>query len=286
MTDLHEGHGNHWSTIYETAEEAILQLPNLIQDAKLLGIADDIEVIDDTDKPERYKIAYLTHPLNEQLSYCMLILLDDKNNQNTFFSAYPIINSGMHIQLKLVAIQEWSNQVEAVLTAVDHEGGEYRFFDNLYALNKHEYEIGKSYYFVLGATASQAEILEAPSFQFEGEQAIDFLTTLGKEIEDPNNVEPITFDLSRLKAFFQTENSIPQIAEFQSPIEDIHLLKVDSHTLYQFDIQIYDYDLPQYLPLFVRKDLLNKEPEVGQPLRGMIYLFGYLSPVNQEFSQE
>lgn len=285
MKELHEGHGDHWATIYQTAEDVVLQLPNIIQDAKLLGITDDIEVIGYTDTPEYYKIAYLTYPLNEQLNYCILILLDHKNNKNAFFSAYPITNSGMHIQLELVEIQEWSNQVEAVLTAVDQEGYEYRFFDNLYALNKHQYKIGESYYFVLGATASQVEILEKPSFQFEGEQAIDFLTKLGEEIEDPDNVGEVTFDLSQLKAFFQTEDSIPQLAEFQSPIEDIHLLKVDNHVLYQFDIQTYENDLPQYLPLFVKKELLNKEPEIKQPLRGILYLFGYLSPVNQEFSQ-
>lgn len=280
MSEIYQGHGDHWESIYADKKEIVSLLPEALQNSHLIGMAQDVEYYDEENGVGKFDFACLDFPLNSQLSCCLLIKLDRANQQNEVESFYPFVKNGVEKHLKLTKIQEWDNRVEAILTAEDNMGKEYRFFDTLYALNKNQYEIGKYYSFALSGLIDNAEILEGDkaSFTFEGQQAVDFLLKLGENVEDAETVEPIKFDLSNLVAFLQTHERAPHIAEFQSPIIEVRKDAVQENKLYSFDIYSYkdEEDNASILPVWIKQKGLNVQPKINMPLRGMLYLFGQM----------
>lgn len=269
MSEIYQGHGDHWSCIFDDPKEFISTLPEIIKNANLYDIAKQIEVGDNVNGI--YDVAYLEHPISQEIHICIQLLIDREKNQNLITTFYPVIKSGLKILLTINQIIEWDSLTEAIIIAQDTNGHNYQFFDYYYGLNKHKYNIGQTYLFSITGLITQAHIPEKTFFTFEGDKALAFLDKIGENPEDPENVTPIKFDTSQLKAFFQTNQTIPQLAEFQFPLESVK--EIPELDLYRFEGIIYE-DCGK-IPIFCKRNLLNKLPEKDDPLQGLLFLQGY-----------
>lgn len=270
-----EGHGGHWECLMELDYFVKEALPCLVKNGKL----EDDEMVsaiffdNETESTERL----FSLSLDNNLSALALVASNLERQSNEFISGYPFVKKGEDLLLKLTQIQEWSNKFEAVLTVETGDGKEFSFFDTKYYKNKKKYEVGSFYDFTVSALAYNAHILEERSFSFEGEDAVNWLAKIGKEpeLDAAGGVEPVVFDLSNLVAFFP-DGECKEDAEFQSPVASIDTEEVFQNKFYVFRIFLFR-EPDVSLKLYARQSFFDKPPTIGEPLRGFLWLQGYLS---------
>ena len=124
-----------------------------------------------------------------------------------------------------------------------------------------------------------AEILQKPEFQLEGQDAIRFLERSGGKVEyeSDGSVKPVVFNMARMVAFLQSSIEYPHLAEFQSPIFGMEEKNLFNSKFYKFDIAIAQNSDEEKIivPLIAKKSLFAKMPEENDPLRGLLWLQGY-----------
>lgn len=280
--DLEQGHGNHFDCITEESnrDELIKRLPEMLEKAKLtVPPGALISCSLGEEYPGQLQCAMLADS-EEDLHLNMLIGLNINGERNELISFYPEMN-GAEIPVTLTTIHEWGNGLEATLEGTICNGEHnIAFFDTRYIAHKGKYKIGETYAFRIAALAGDCECVENPTFKFEGQQAIDFKAKLGEkpDYDEDGNVKPLVFDMSRMVAFFQHSVAYPHVAEFQSPIVDVSVLKAWNREYYSIRIVIaHDEDDNEIrVPLVAKKTFFKGELGAGLPIRGIAYLMGFL----------
>jgi len=281
--DKAQGHGDHFDSIcYDGDQERILKmLPEMLEKAKLI-IAPGKEINCSLGKEYPKKIAFaMLSDTTDSLHLNMLIGCNINGERNELLSFYPEM-TGFELPVKLTEIHEWGNGVEATLEGEICNGEHHiAFFDTRYVSHKGKYEIGKSYKFRLSAFAAECEILEERTFKMEGQEAADFRKKIGEEPEHDENgkIKPVEFDMSQAVAFFQHSVAYPHVAEFQSPASGISVLKKWEREYYSINITIaHDEDDDGVcIPLIAKKTFFKTSLKEEDPIRGIIFLQGYLS---------
>lgn len=270
-------HGDHWNCILENSEK---EFPKVISHAvenasKICGDVETDYVLDEAGYGRVIELEYFEEnddPISIRLIFCPT----DEGNQ--LVSMYPCVKKGSILPLKITQIKEWTNGLEGWITGELPDERELTFFDADYAIHKEEYEIGKTYNFVVGALAYSAEEPESKGFSFEGQQAIDFVAKMGKEpdYDENGNVVPIQFSTETLCAYFPSRYS-PDDVEFITTVENVSVVKSIKKSFWNFDV-IYrgDEETETKIPTFFLKSKENKNLDTATQLQGMLWLTGYL----------
>lgn len=269
------GHGSHWSCF--TDEEALLtkHLRGLVED----GIVEDTAVLygdffEDQGPLETtvYSLALPDHPL----SGIALVAINELEETSEFVSGYPYIKGGTTLRLRIDEIHEWPNHYEAVISGATASGAEISFFDTKYFAKKNAYRRGEEYEFSIAASAYSAEIPER-TFQFEGEQALDFLAKTGRtpDRDEDGSISPVVFDLSNLVAYLPRGGVFPDDAEFQSPVVKVDETYSFDNAFYRLKIHL-SRDPDVLIDLYAKQHLFSEAPEETNPVRGVLWMQGHL----------
>lgn len=285
MSELEQGHGDSWHSIYEDMDTLMAFLPTAFTEAtQITGktITPFRQELNDT--PTEEQIVGISYPLSENIGFAVLIHLGENNNE--IISFYPYVTNGINLRLTLCDIQEMDNLIEAFITAEDENGISYRFLDTLYFVNKSHYVIGQSHEFNLSALAINIETVSETSIHFDEEQSLSFLAKTGQLTDTDEPIKPVVFDTSNMKAFFQSDSSLPHLTEFQSPIISIESISVHDIDCYQVHIMPTETLAEQNkaLPIYFRQSLLSDPLQPDKPIRGLFLLQGYLIQ-NSDLSQ-
>ena len=195
-------------------------------------------------------------------------------------STYPV-TKGKSYYVIIDKVIEWDNQIEATVYCSIGEF-EFAFFATDYYCNKELYITGNKIAVDLSALGLNIEEGQR-GFQFEGQQAIDWLAKIGKEptYDNDGNVEPIKFSMENLVAFFNKNSKWPDEAEFQSPAEDLNALSILDIDFFKTDVKICrretdDGELIVSIPLYFRKEFLPTVQK-GDPIRGWLWISGSIT---------
>lgn len=270
------GHGNHWASVTNREDWVKDYLPEMLTNGKLEDESLVHGVFFENEFPTDEKV-FAIRADSDMLSGLSLIAANEAVKQNLLVTFYPFVREGTVHRMKLTDILEWPEQIEAILTASAENDFPISFFDTKYFKNKSNYEIGEEYDFSISAIAYSAEIPER-SFSFEGQDAINFLQRTGREpqFNAQGKVDPVVFDTSKLVALLPIDKNYPHEYEFQSPIHSIHETKFVGEAFYEFSIFVHrEPDIP--ITLISKKVFFNTIPKVNDPLRGTMWMQGYLA---------
>lgn len=281
-----QGHGDHVSCVFDGATSEFVKL-------WLMKAAQEGDIIGQTRQPVEHGLgdgyppktnAFLLGPLASPLRAVVLIA-EKAPRQNALVSGYPECD-GAEVSVRLTAIHEWANGLEATLEGTVL-GGErdIAFFDTRYALHKHDYAIGSEYVFTLAALACNVEILgdDKRFFQLEGEEARDWMERIGSKIgfeperDENGQIQRVKMDMGGMVAYFTGPAAYPDDCEFQSPVfgetDDIKAFGLE---FYRFGIGIARDEDDVIVPLFAKKKLFPRPPAKDDPIRGHLWLQGHM----------
>lgn len=159
---------------------------------------------------------------------------------------FPIVQNGVEVSLSIIHIEEWNEDVEAILTGVTADGFEIKFFDSNYAKYKGSYKIGEIYNFKLSALAYSARIIPK-----ERQYAYSLMQY------DPTYIED------------------GEYADVVQNVKDYHWNNKD---FWSFEINIPGGEREEkiYLPLIAPKNDKNKELMNGDFVNGYCWVMGEL----------
>lgn len=270
-------HGNHWDCILNKEKEFEKVLPESLEKSTLYGQTESDYILE---SKLHGQVSILEYDGGSEGPIVVRnVIAENEEKANTLASGYPVVKDGILLPLKIIEIKEWTNGLEAWITAELPNENEITFFDADYALNKNKYEIGKSYDFIIGALAYYASEPESKGFKFEGQQAIDFKAKLGEEPEydEDGNVKPIEFSTASLCSFFQVGHA-PDEAEFITTVEDVSSVKAFGKQFWKFDVIYRGSESDEtYIPTFVLKEDENKKLNKATQIQGLLWVTGYLA---------
>jgi len=290
--DVNQGHGDHNDCLFGKSEDkggdVVSWIRRMIPNSVIRGRTEgDIDCSFGEDYPNRMPFVLLASD-NGRVRLQALIGVLEKGKQNTLVSAYPECE-GSSVDVRLTAIHEWANGVEATLegTMLGDEERNVAFLDTRYALNKGKYEVGKSYRFSIAALCyDDSEIIPEKDrkMTIPFEQVLNICKITGEEPKRDvdGNVEPWTVDMTKGTAYWSVSKAYPDDAYFQSPV----FARVRTETAFErkylvMEIGIAradgDQDAEVRIPLYARSEIFSQRPHKDDPIRGHMWLHGYLA---------
>ena len=133
-----QGHGNHWKTVLGD-ESIVAKLHKIVQDSEVPS-KKRIEVDFGTGMEEK-DVFTLMCWTDECLVSFMTILVEN-NGFNELVSAYPFARCGTLFKGKIIDVEIWNNNIEAVVTMEFGKGRDISFFATDYHINKEKYQVG------------------------------------------------------------------------------------------------------------------------------------------------
>ena len=284
--DANQGHGDHNDCLCESGkgEEFLANwIPRSIAEGGLIGGTKQAVACDFGERlPKAMPMLYIGDMKHPQ-RLVILLAVNEAGKKNTLVSAYPECD-GAEVEVKLTSIHEWAAGVEATLegTVLGEAERQIAFFDTRYALHKGTYRIGETYTFRLAAFAYNAKVVPKPEREFSmvGEEAAKRREALGQkpEFEKDGSVKPLVFRMDEMVAFFQSSAAYPDDAEFQSLVfKPVKAFKRFDTSFYQLDIAIARDDRDVVVPLIAKQSLFSTKPRKKEPIRGHLWLQGYLA---------
>ena len=199
----------------------------------------------------------------------------------TIRSYFPVYDGGAVVPVKLTAIREWENGMEATLEGLMlDETREVIFYDTRYALFKTRYKVGETYPFRLAGFAHCAEILKSTKEKLSPRATEMLRRKMGEPIEKDaeGNVVPMTIDTKDMVAFVSRGGEYPDDHEFQARIRKVGDAShyTDKHHVIGIACARGDDDKVVEIPLIVNPALLGRTwPKPGQRIRGILWMQGH-----------
>lgn len=277
--DLYQTHGDHHAPFVEDGELHVF-LKDVMEKSLLYVSLDSDVAFDDLKTNTRVaSLRYSADNFAPDVAYLALIAYNPAEEVNEFVSCYPYLK-GRTIEVEIIDIFEWSNEIEATIKCKycfnDDDDNEFvfHFFATDYYLNKGRYRIGEKLWIALAASSGNAQEA-SKGFSFEGQKAIDFLSKIGKEPTFDKNgvVEPINFSTAQLVAFLPQDDKSPDMAEFQSPIDNIRHEGFYHNQINVCTIKLHN-DPDLEVPLYFNGGLKLQN---GEPVMGWLWLTGRIS---------
>lgn len=273
--ELYQNHGDHNDCIIPVEKLFDSTIHDILAESDVWRICDT--QVTNEEMYEKETCVFSLVYGKEDIKMLSTFAVSEKTNHNFFMSIYPI-TKGVPVEVEIDKVIEWDNQIEAtVLCSV----GEFKFafFAIDYYCNKERYREGVRITVDLSALGMKVEEARR-SFQFEGQEAIDWLAKIGEKptYDENNNVEPVRIDLEHLVAFLNMDSKCPDEAEFQSPVEEIISMSVLGVDFYKTTVKICrqltdDGALDVSIPLYFRQDFIPEVKE-GDPVRGWMWVTG------------
>ena len=273
--ELYMGHGDHLDCIMPAQKLMTEHIQGMVNKAKAWRCVDTQVTTDDMyeKKTSVFSLMYG----ESDIRMLMTVAVSKKTRQNLFMSTYPF-GKGVPVEVHIDKVIEWDNQIEAtVLCSV----GEFHFafFPVDYYCNKNLYKVGETISVDLAALGMNVQEAQR-GFQFEGQQAIDWLAKIGKkpDYDENGNVNPVKFNMENLVAFLNVNSKCPDEAEFQSPADEIETTSFLDVDFFKTNVIICrrntdEGELTVTIPLYFRQDFF---PEVkkADPIRGWLWITG------------
>ena len=293
--DVYQGHGDHIGCISNDAKASVFvvqRLPKIVRTGDLvLTTPKPVSNALGEGFPKKTTV-FLISNKSGPLRVLAMIAATKEARQNEAISAYPECD-GAEVEVRLTAIHEWANGIEATLEGtVLGEARDVAFFDTRYPLRKGFYKIGETYTFRLAAFAYSARFLDDKEkcLRMVGKEAEDWYERVGKamdwnvEFDEEGHIKPIEIRLDGAVAFFCGPVAYPDDCEFQSPSFG------EGETLHEFDIDFFKLNIciarnenDVVVPLIVKKSILGRLPNADETIRGRCWLQGYcVSPLDGE----
>lgn len=289
--DIYQGHGDHIDCISDgegASAFAVNWLPGIVRTGDLnLETQKPVSNALGEGFPSKTKV-FLIGNKNAQVRALAMVAANETPRSNTLISAYPECD-GTEVAVRLTAIHEWANGIEATLEGtVLEDARDVAFFDTRYPLHKDSYKIGKTYVFRLAAFAYGARFLEEKEkrLRMEGKEAEDWYERVGKTIDwhvdfdEQGHIKPIEIRMDGMVAFFCGPVAYPDDCEFQSPVfGDGEVFQEFGIDFFKLNIAIarddVDDDVDVVVPLVVKKKILGHMPKPDEAIRGRCWLQGY-----------
>lgn len=279
-----QGHGNHWKTVLGD-ESIVAKLHKIVQDSEVLS-KKRIEVDFGTGMEEK-DVFTLMCWTDECLVSFMTILVEN-NGFNELVSAYPFARCGTWFKGKIIDVEIWNNNIEAVVTMEFGKGRDISFFATDYHINKEKYQVGAYCEVRLAAFAYECKVQDTKKLPFllEGDNAKKFRVKLDKKIKE--EFGEYTYDKSRISLGKSDMAILLPIREgykddyrFMSPVNDVWAFEEMRVRMLWTEIFVEDSDVDRIpLMLLVRESMFdgqdNPKPEVGQHVIGTLWLQGHL----------
>lgn len=293
-----QGHGNHWKTVLGD-ESIVAKLHKIVQDSEVPS-KKRIEVDFGTGMEEK-DVFTLMCWTDECLVSFMTILVEN-NGFNELVSAYPFARCGTLFKGKIIDVEIWNNNIEAVVTMEFGKGRDISFFATDYHINKEKYQVGAYCEVRLAAFAYECEVLNTQDLLIPlgDDEAKNFLVELEKNIgnefgEDTAKKsmasvskifgagldDEMFLDASNIASLYPVSNDYKDDYRFLCPVQYVRTFEMMGLRMLQVGIFVGNFDvglLP--LPLFVRESMFdgqdNPKPEAGQSVGGVCWLQGHL----------
>lgn len=279
---LTQNHSQHWHTIYDEAENLNACFHEIVDSGEFeLGRRTPAYI----DGMHRDSTPVGLFKLHKGEITTKLLVAKGFHKENDalggfYFTGKPMASCpSVRVKQDLMI---WDNLIEANIEAetITVEGRNFNFYCPNYLQYKVELQFTKEIEVDLIAFAYTCEILKETEFQFEGQQALDFLAKSGRtpEYDEHGNVKPIVFNLANMVALLPKGEEIPDIYTFQSPIHEIEEVEAWGMEFYRMKITVSrEDDNDTYATLYARKSLFGEQPHVGDPLRGCYFLQGNIT---------
>ena len=285
--ELYMNHGDHLDSIMSAKTLMSRYLKTIVQDAKSWKQTRTFVTTSDMyeEKTDVFSLMYG----EGNMRMLVIAAASTKNNTNEFMALYPV-TAGIPTEVKIDKIIEWDNQIEATVFCSVGEF-EFAFFPVDYYCNKKKYKVGETMTVDLSAIGMSVEEAQR-GFQFEGQQAVDWLAKIGEkpDYDENGNVMPVKFSMEKLVAFINKDSKCPDEAEFQSPVAELEKTSVLGVDFYKSDITICrrdtdDGELEVSIPLYFRQDFF---PTVQKedPIRGWLWVTGSVTGEHEEGNSE
>lgn len=276
--ELYQTHGDHHAPFVQDSELGKF-LGEMMKGSKV-ALKALTEVTLDGDRKQKalvYALRYTEECDVDTISYLALIAYDAERNVNEFVSCYPLMD-GTPILVEIMDVLEWDNRIEATVECRYRNNGksfDFHFFATDYFFNKSKYRIGEKIEVAIAASSGNAKIA-SKGFTFEGQQAIDFLSKLGKEpdYDEEGEVMPVNFSTEKLIAFLPNDDKCPDMAEFQSPVEYDGSRYEFYNAAPNVAMITINADTELSIPLYFNEDC---DPEDGEGISGYLWLTGRLA---------
>ncbi|MEO8287290.1 MAG: hypothetical protein ABI670_12770 [Chloroflexota bacterium] len=247
------GHGDHWGCILRSLDEG-----RLIGDLTTVTQKDDHPV---TFGNVTRGLAFRSE--EGPVRSCVLVV------KNTLASAYPEIEDGAVWPVLIREVIPWANGIEGQISGVCY-GAAIQFFDTRFYASAHNYRVGETYNFKMGAlayTIGHAPETEAASdigasISFKGASAFMPASTSGEgaDIDDYWFHSPLNGEVTETSLFGQRLRIYPIILAIPS-------------------------DFEMHLPVFAADHVVAADMELARvedDLQGYLWLQGHLAEDPEE----
>ena len=282
--DVNQGHGDHNDTVngYGSSKDFFGKcLPETVRTADMVLASKGPVECSLGPGRDKMPVVLLGDKKGPVRLLAMIAVVEEEKN-NELISFYPECD-GAAVAVRLTAVHQWAAGLEATLegTVLGEAERHIAFFDTRYALNKGRYRIGETYVFRLSAFAYSAEVVpeKEREIRFEGDAAVEQHRRFGEEpeYEGDGSVKPFVISTAEMVAFFQNSAAYPDDGELQSPVfdEPEAFRKFDAD-FYKLEVAVARDEEDVRIPLVVRQSLFARKPVKSDPVRGRIWVQGYL----------
>ncbi len=287
-----QGHGRHWETVLGDGN-IVGNLNKIIQHSGVLSKTR--AEVDFGNGMEESNIFTLMTPINNSPVSFMTVFAGH-DSPDTLVSSYPFVRWGDLFKGKIIDVEIWGNNVEAVVTMESGITREISFFATDYHINKEKYQVGAYCEVRLAAFAYECkeQNRQDMAIPLNDNDAKTFWTQLREDIrnqfgkdtenlfsEDADNGSSLFLDTSNMAPIYPISEDYKGDYQFLSPAQDVRPFETEGTRMLQVGILVDNFDLGlMTLPLFVRESMFdghdNPKPEVGQSVSGTFWLQGHL----------
>lgn len=279
------GHGDHWEVFFNDAGDIVKKLPKVVQEGRLIATsADEGGAIPYALPPQEPKGALLAWP-SPGFGVIAAIELGAQGGRNEFISAYPYMSEGVEHTARLEQVRLWPNRLEAQVQASVGTDDEWTvtFFDPLFTVNRVFYKKDELYKFILVGFPYVFEIVESKPIVIDDPENVRRLRSMmyPTDPDERDNLEPLVIQTKGMAAFLSCGGNAADDYEFQGPVKSVTGLgtQVLDQRVWRIRVTVHrladdEVDLDLYLTEKVLAN--NRLPEVGEDVRGILWLQGHL----------
>lgn len=272
---MHEGHGNHWQCLFETAREAAQKcIPEITASGRLIG-----------QKPSGPlwpgQFIGLAHPDGPVQGLALITgEVDNGVASNVLASGYPVALKGVRHRLVINEVIPWRGGAEAWLkcSLPGGDGPAVTFFDTLFFLNREHTRVGVEAEFSLAAFAYSAKIDRTEPIVIDD---LARLRTMNEPGTPDDQLKPITISMKGAAALIPQDTYAPDEYLYQGPVRWIEKIEVFGRKLTSLVItplrlpdSYGDFKLALYIDDHVWKS--EERPVEGSDVTGVFWLQGLM----------
>lgn len=282
-------HAEHWNLLTNTPENDVPKWLGLALDAPVMpmGLCEDEQEMDQS-------FWLIQGPSGQAVSINQIIAVEDQKPR-ALKTAFPSFESPFKYEAKVERIITCDSATQAVLRLSLNKNTVIYAFDNLFSVNRCQYDKNQTYQVQFNAWAYELEIVaEGEKIIVDDPASIKHHRALNAILSEHNGIapenlqelindwqpktpedqEPVTVDFSKMVAYLYGETlGQEDEAWFQGNIvgkTNMQFMQ-DEYTLYDVTLVLEDH-LPAILIRIATKNVLYKNFNIGEYIRGNLWI--------------